>query len=306
MARPVVLVLGSVNMDIVTVSRFPEPGETITSDDFFTAPGGKGANQAVAAARLGADTRMIGRVGGDIFGADLLDSLSSSGVDVSHVLRDEEHSSGLAIINVDPSGQNWIIIVPGANGANGQREVETVQESLVGASALLMQFEIPMEVSLEAARLARARGVRVVLDPAPARPIPAEFYAHVDYLTPNETEASAIVGFPVEDVSSAKRAARELLGRGIGCVVTKMGSQGAFYATRDTSELLPAFQVEAVDTVAAGDAFNAGLAVALAGGKGLRDAVRWGMAAGAIAVTRPGAQQAMPTHHEVEEFLRRV
>jgi len=305
MSRPVVLVLGSVNMDIVTVSRFPEPGETITSDDFFTAPGGKGANQAVAAARLGADTRMIGRVGGDIFGADLLDSLSSSGVDVSHVLRDEEHSSGLAIINVDPSGQNWIIIVPGANGANGQREVETVRESLVGASALLMQFEIPMEVSLEAARLARARGVRVVLDPAPARPIPTEFYAYVDYLTPNETEAAAIVGFPVEDATSAQRAARELLGRGIGCIVIKMGSRGAFYATQDASEFLPAFQVEAVDTVAAGDAFNAGLAVALADSKELRDAVRWGMAAGAIAVTRPGAQQAMPTRHEVEEFLRR-
>ena len=306
MSRPVVLVLGSVNMDIVTVSRFPEPGETITSDDFFTAPGGKGANQAVAAARLGADTKMIGRVGGDIFGADLLKSLSSSGVDVSHVLRDEEHSSGLAIINVDPSGQNWIIIVPGANGANGQREVETVQESLVGASALLMQFEIPMEVSLEAARLARARGVRVVLDPAPARPIPSEFYAYVDYLTPNETEAAAIVGFPVEDAPSAERAAQELLGRGVGCVVIKMGSQGAFYATKDASEFLPAFQVEAVDTVAAGDAFNAGLAVALADGKGLRDAVRWGMAAGAIAVTRPGAQQAMPSRQEVEEFLRRV
>ena len=306
MSRPVVLVLGSVNMDIVTVSRFPEPGETITSNDFFTAPGGKGANQAVAAARLGADTRMIGRVGGDIFGADLLDSLSSSGVDVSHVLRDEEHSSGLAIINVDPSGQNWIIIVPGANGANGQREVETVQESLEEASALLMQFEIPMEVSLEAARLARARGVRVVLDPAPARPIPSEFYAYVDYLTPNETEAAAIVGFPVEDAPSAERAAQELLGRGIECIVIKMGSQGAFYATQDASEFLPAFQVEAVDTVAAGDAFNAGLAVALADGKGLRDAVRWGMAAGAIAVTRPGAQQAMPSRQEVEEFLRRV
>jgi ribokinase len=293
-------------MDIVTVSRFPQPGETITSDDFFTAPGGKGANQAVAAARLGADTRMIGRVGGDIFGADLLDSLSSSGVDVSHVVRDEEHSSGLAIINVDPSGQNWIIIVPGANGANGPREVEMVQEAMEGASALLMQFEIPMEVSLEAARLARARSVPVILDPAPARPIPTEFYSYIDYLTPNETEAAAIVGFPIEDAPSAERAAQELLGRGIGCVVIKMGSQGAFYATQDGSEFLPAFQVEPVDTVAAGDAFNAGLAVALADGKGLRDAVRWGMAAGAIAVTRPGAQQAMPTRHEVEGFLRRV
>jgi ribokinase len=293
-------------MDIVTVSRFPEPGETITSDDFFTAPGGKGANQAVAAARLGADTRMIGRVGGDIFGADLLDSLSSNGVDVSHVLRDEEHSSGLAIINVGPSGQNWIIIVPGANGANGRREMETVQESLEEASALLMQFEIPMEVSLEAARLASARSVPVILDPAPARPIPTDLYRYVDYLTPNEMEAAAIVGFPVEDALSADRAAQELLGRGIGCVVIKMGSQGAFYATQDVSEFLPAFQVEAVDTVAAGDAFNAGLAVAISAGRGLRDAVRWGMAAGAIAVTRPGAQQAMPTRHEVEEFLRRV
>ena len=304
MAQPVVLVLGSVNMDIVTISRFPKPGETITSDGFFTAPGGKGANQAVAAARLGANTRMIGRVGGDIFGADLLDSLSSNGVDVSHVLRDDEHSSGLAIINVDPTGQNWIIIVPGANGANGQREIEAVEGCLEGASALLLQFEIPMDVSLEAARRAKAQGVRVVLDPAPARPIPTEFYEYVDYLTPNETEAAAIVGFHVTDATSAERAAQELLTRGVGCAVIKMGAQGALYATKDTSEFLPAFHVEAVDTVAAGDAFNAALAVALSDGKALRDAVRWAMAAGAIAVTRPGAQQAMPIRQEVDEFLR--
>lgn len=303
MARPVVLVLGSVNMDIVTLSRFPRPGETITSDGFFTAPGGKGANQAVAAARLEADARMIGRVGGDIFGAELLKSLSSAGVNVSSILRDEQHSSGLAIINVDPTGQNWIILVPGANAACGQRELDVLRALLPGASALLLQFEIPVDLSMKAARLAQENGVRVILDPAPARSILPEFYRLVHYLTPNESEAESIVGFPVQDAGSAEKAAHELLRRGAGCAVIKLGARGAFYASGGESGFLPAFKVDAVDTVAAGDAFNAGLAVALSNGKPLRDAVRWGMAAGAIAVTRPGAQQAMPTHREVAEFL---
>jgi len=303
MARPVVLVLGSVNMDIVTMSRFPKPGETITSDSFFTAPGGKGANQAVATARLEVDTRMIGRVGGDIFGADLLKSLSSSGVNVANILRDQDDSSGLAIINVDPAGQNWIILVPGANAACGKRELDVLQTELPGAAALLLQLEIPMDVSMEAAQMARAHGVRVILDPAPAATIPPEFYKLTDYLTPNESEAENIVGFPVQDADSAERAAQELLRRGAGCAVIKLGARGAFYANADSTNLLPAFDVEVVDTVAAGDAFNAGLAVAISDGRPLRDAVRWGMAAGAIAVTRPGAQQAMPTRREVEEFL---
>ena len=305
MVRPTILVLGSINMDIVTVSpRFPEAGETITSDRFFTAPGGKGANQAVAAARLGANTRMIGRVGEDSFGRELLASLSASGVDVSLMHRDKENTSGLAIINVDASAQNRIVLVPGANGACGQREIGALEDSLGGASALLLQLEVPLEVSLEAARRAAARNVRVILDPAPARPIPPDFYRFVDFLTPNETEAHAIVGFPVTDTPSGERAARHLLQLGVGCAVVKMGALGACYATRDTSEFVPAFQVEAVDTVAAGDAFNGGLAVAVAEGRELREAVRWAAGAGVVAVTRPGAQPSMPTRQEVEAFLR--
>jgi len=292
-------------MDIVTVSRrFPEPGETITSDRFFTAPGGKGANQAVATARLGANTRMIGRVGEDSFGRELLESLSASGVDVSLMHRDRENTSGLAIINVDASAQNRIILVPGANGACGRQEIEALEDSLGEASSLLLQLEIPIEVSLEAARHAAARGVRVILDPAPARLIPPEFFRFVDLLTPNETEAQAIVGFPVTDTPSSERAARQLLQLGVGCAVVKMGALGACYAAKDASEFVPAFQVEAVDTVAAGDAFNGALAVALAEGKGLPEAVRWAVAAGAVAVTRAGAQPSMPTRQEVEAFLR--
>jgi ribokinase len=306
MARPIILVLGSINMDIVTTTqRFPEPGETIHSESFFTAPGGKGANQAVAAARLGADTRMIGRVGGDIFGSELQSSLQTNGVDVSLVLRDTKHSSGLAIINLDAAKQNWIILVPGANGACGKREVAVLRGCLPEASALLLQLEIPMDVSLEAARLARSKGVTVILDPAPAKQLPTEFYRLADYLTPNETEAGMLAGFPVTDAASAGRAAHELLARGAGCVVIKLGGLGAYYATRQASEHLPAFKMNVVDTVAAGDAFNAALAVALAEGKALRDAVRWAMAAGAMAVTKPGAQQAMPTRREVESLLKR-
>lgn len=252
---------------------------------------------------MGAKVRMIGRVGSDAFGRQLLESLKGSGVDVSGVGVDCESNSGVAVINVDASAQNRIVQVLGANAACGQPEFEQARIALKDASILMLQLEVPVELSLAIAREAAAKGKIVVLDPAPAKDIPQELYALVDYITPNETEAQALVGFPVDDVPSARKAARKLLGRGVGCAIIKMGGMGVYYTTGEVSECLPAYTVVAVDTVAAGDAFNGALAVALAEGKNLDETMRWAMAAGALAVTKTGAQDSMPTRDELEEFL---
>ena len=304
MSPSTIAVLGGINMDLVTLSpRFPEAGETVLGSRFLTYPGGKGANQAVAAARLGAQVRMIGRVGDDAFGGQLLDSLRSRGVDVSGVGIEPGCGSGVAVINIDASGQNRIVQIPGANGACVEKEVESARAALVEASVLMLQLEVSIEVSLAAAREAGSMNKVVILDPAPARPLAEELYRYCSYITPNETEAQALVGFPVEDGSSARRAAEALLDRGAGCAIIKMGAQGSYYATRGVARRLPAHQVEAVDTVAAGDAFNGALAVALAEGLGLDEAMRWAMAAGALAVTKMGAQDAVPRREEVESLL---
>jgi len=299
-----IVVLGGINIDLVTIApRFPEPGETVVGSRFLTYPGGKGANQAVATARMGAQVRMIGRVGGDAFGGQLLDSLRGNGVDVSGVAIDPGSASGIAVINIDASAQNRIVQILGANHTCGEAEAQRTRSALADASVLMLQLEVPVEVSLAAAREAASMKKAIILDPGPARPLPTEFYSYCSYITPNETEAEALVGFPVVGVSSARRAAKELLDRGVGCAIIKMGSQGAYYATREASKYLPAFPVEAVDTVAAGDAFNGALAMALAEGRGLGEAMRWAMAAGALAVTRVGAQDSMPHRRDVEAFL---
>ena len=208
MPQSSIVVLGGINMDLVAyASRFPEPGETVVGARFLTYPGGKGANQAVAAARLalrgaeglGVKVKMIGRVGGDAFGREMLDSMAAAGVDVTGVAVDLEASSGIAAINIDASGQNRIVQVPGANHVCGQEEVELAGEALVRAAVLMLQLEVPLEVSLAAARQAASQGVAVVLDPGPALPLPAELYGYCSYITPNETEAEALVGFPITD-----------------------------------------------------------------------------------------------------------
>ena len=302
--NPTIVVLGGINMDLVTAtSRFPEAGETVVGTRFLTYPGGKGANQAVAVARLGAAVKMIGRVGDDGFGPQLLDSLRENDVDVSGVGIEPACTSGIAAITIDASGQNRIVQISGANAACGEEEVKRTNAALADTSVLMLQMEVPMEVSLAVAREAASMKKLVILDPAPAVQPPSGFYAYCDYITPNETEAQALVGFPVVDVPSASRAAEELLGRGAACAIIKMGAQGAYYATRGHRHHLPAFLVQAVDTVAAGDAFNAGLAVALAEGRRPEEAMWWAMAAGALATTRTGAQDSMPHREEVEALL---
>lgn len=303
-----VIVFGSINMDLVVQSpRLPVPGETLLGRGFFTAPGGKGANQAVALARLGVPTQIVGRVGGDSFGSELVNSLQIAGVRTEHVLVDGAASSGVAAIAVDDTGENQIIVVPGANGRVDETDVERLLHLLPSASALLLQFEIPISAVESAAQTARSAGVPVILDPAPAQlDVPAELYSLVDIITPNETEAGQMVGFAVNEPDSAAQAADVLLQRGVGTVIVKLGAQGAVCATKEETFFVPAFPVLAVDTVAAGDAFNGGLAAALASGLPLRQAVIWGAAAGALASTKPGAQSSMCDRATFDAFLSSV
>lgn len=299
------VVFGSINMDLIVQSpRLPVPGETLLGRGFFTAPGGKGANQAVALARLGVPTQIVGRVGGDSFGSELVNSLQTAGVRTEHVLVDQAASSGVAAIAVDDTGENQIIVVPGVNGRVDETDVERLRNLLPSACALLLQFEIPMSAVVSAAQTARSVGVPVILDPAPAQlDMPADLYSLVDIITPNETEAGQMVGFPVNEPDSAAQAADVLRHRGVGTAIVKLGAQGAVCATKEETFFVPAFPVLAVDTVAAGDAFNGGLAAALASGLPLRQAVIWGAAAGALASTKVGAQSSMCDRATFDAFL---
>lgn len=298
-----IVVFGSINMDLVArTPRLPAPGETLTGHTFFTAPGGKGANQAVACARLGAPTRMVGRVGDDLFGEQLRASLRAAGVLDDDVLT-TPGPSGVALIAVDDAAENTIVIVPGANGAVGSDDMPRLEQALNGARVLLLQLETPLATVVAAARAARARGITVLLDPAPALPLPDELYALADILTPNESEAATLTGIPVHDEQSAAAAARALLARGVRTVIIKLGARGALTADANGARLWPAFTVTPVDTVAAGDAFNGGLAVALSEGRSFEEAIRWGLAAGALSVTKPGAQPSMPERKELLALL---
>ncbi len=300
------LVFGSINMDLVArTPRLPAPAETITGHAFFTAPGGKGANQAVAAARLGTPTAMIGRVGGDGFGPELCQNLAHLGVDTSAVFVDANVSSGVAIIAVDDNAQNNIIVVPAANGRVGQSDLERLAERLPQVKILLLQLEVPLEATIAAAKLAHAQGVTVILDPAPAQDtLPVDLFNWVDIMTPNEVEATQLLGFKVATPHDARRAGQALLAKGLKTAIIKMGSLGVYYASLESEGFLEAFQVEALDTVAAGDAFNGGLATALIEGHSLPEAIRWGAATGALSATKAGAQPSMPNRAELETFLR--
>jgi ribokinase len=290
-------------MDLVArVPRLPAPGETLRGSDFFTTPGGKGANQAAACARLGAAVAMLGRVGEDVFGGALCAGLQSLHVDASGVLS-TPGPSGVAVIAVDEHAENSIVIIPGANARMDAGDLERLDKALTGADSLLLQLEVPIEAITGAARLARARHVRVILDPAPAAELPEQLYALTDILTPNETECAALVGFPVHDLVQAEHAATVLLQRGVRQVVIKLGAQGAYLHDGNTGRLIPGFKVDAVDTTAAGDAFNGALAVALGKGFSLQDAIRFANAAGALCTTKHGAQASMPTLMDVEVLL---
>jgi ribokinase len=299
-----VTVVGSLNMDlIVRTSRIPEPGETIIGGYFHTAPGGKGANQAVAAARLGAQVSMVGRVGHDTFAGALLDSLSDAGVEHTFVTQDPEAATGVALIVVDDAGQNSIVVASGANMRLSPTDVDAAEAAIASAAVLLLQLESPLETVTGAAKVARAHGVQAILNPAPARSLPATLLSLVDVLIPNESETALLTGMTVRDQAEVEAAATALQGLGVGTVILTLGEQGALLARKDRVEHFPAFNVTPVDTTAAGDAFVGGFAVALAEGKSLAEAVRWGNAAGALATTKLGAQPSLPTRQDLEVLL---
>ncbi len=297
-----IVVVGSLNMDLVVrAPRFAQPGETIAGDLFVTAPGGKGANQAVAARRLGAEVSMVGAVGGDAFGTLLRGQLADEGIDVRHVSARHGQASGVALITIDGSGENTIVIVGGANAMLTPGDVEQAGAVLSAAQVVVLQLEIPPVVVEAAATLARAGGATVVLNAAPALPIPDTLLAAVDVLVVNETELLALA----DDAGTHDEAVGRLRARGVADLVVTLGARGARLLPAAGDPLLvPAHPVEVVDTTAAGDAFVGGLAVALAERRSLIDAVRLGCAAGALAVTRLGAQPSLPHRAAADALLR--
>jgi len=296
MAEPIVTVVGSLNMDLVARSpHIPQPGETIIGGELHTLPGGKGANQAMAAARLGAATAMVGRVGQDAFAPPLLANLAAANIDHTFVQQDAAGATGVALIVVDDAGENSIVVTPGANHQLSPTDVEAAEAVIAGAKVLLLQLEIPLESVIKAAQLAQAHGVTVILNPAPAQSLPAELLNAVDILTPNETETELLTGMPVSNQRDAEAAAAKLRDRGVATVILTLGSKGALLINGDQNILVPSFSITPVDTTAAGDAFMGGMAVALAEGQSLPEAVRWGNAAGALAATKLGAQPSLPS-----------
>jgi ribokinase len=303
---PRILVVGSLVMDFVArAERLPRPGETVLGSTFEMFPGGKGANQAVQAARLGAEVWIVGRVGDDAAGEQLLDGLRRSGVHTEFVRKDTKAGTAACCIHVDARGDNSIVIVPRANLACSRADVDAAFDVLPEADILLCQLEVPLETVEYAVRRARHKHIPVILNPAPVQPLPESLLRQVTYLTPNETEAEQLLGSarsPDSDWPAA--AGRKLLARGPEQVIITLGSAGLCHISKEGCRMMPAFAVEAVDATAAGDAFNGALAMALAEGRPIVEALRAGSAAGALATTRPGAQPSLPWREEFETFLR--
>ena len=307
--KPAIVVVGSLNMDfVVGVRELPAPGETVLGSNFQMFPGGKGANQAVAAARLGGQSvgvRMIGRVGYDLFADHLKASLAAAGVDVTAVHATKTQATGVALISVDRAGQNSIVVASGANGELAAGDVEAMRPVFLGARLALFQLETPLSTVAGALALARYEGLTTILDPAPAQPLPAELMTEVDILTPNESEALGLLGRPPARVSptEAIEIAEALRRMGPRTVIVKLGDQGCLAHDGAAPTHVAGFAVEVRDTTAAGDTFNAALAVSLAEGASMAHALRFANASAAISVTRAGAQASAPSRREVDAFL---
>ena len=295
-----IVVVGSINTDmVVRVPRLPGAGETVLGSDFRQLAGGKGANQAVAAARAGGMVAMVGCVGGDQRGRDAVEGLRGDGVEVSQIHRLSTAASGVALIVVDAGGQNSIAVAPGANARLTPAIVRQAEPLIAAAEVVLVQLEVPLDAVVETASIAAGHGVRVILDPAPAQPLPDALWRHLALITPNVTEAAALTGREIRDQADARAVAGILLERGVESAIVTLGADGVLVATRQTKTMIAGLAVEAVDTTAAGDTFAGALAARLAEGADLLDASRFANAAAAMAVTRMGAQSSVPTRDEI-------
>ncbi len=301
MTHPKVVVVGSSNTDmVVRTEHLPLPGETVLGGKFVMTAGGKGANQAVAAARLGAEVSFVARLGRDLFGDQALANYQAEGINTRYIARDDDETSGVALIVVDHAAENIIAVAPGANGRLSPDDVRAAEPAIKAADGLLLQLEIPLETVRTAIDLARRHHVRVILNPAPARSLSADILRGVDVITPNASEAARLAG---NSVYQAEEVLPMLQASGPSSVIVTLGARGCEVLTGSTPQHVPGFHVEAVDTTGAGDCFNGALAVALARGWTVIDAARYANAASALAVARLGAQTSMPTGEEVQHFL---
>ncbi len=297
-----IVVLGSFNMDLVAyIPRFPRPGESILGSRYLNTPGGKGSNQAVAAARLGADVTYVGRIGTDAFGDQAIEAWEHEHINTRYVVRDRKNATGVSLIYVAEAGSdNTIACVPGANMALSRMDVDAAAEAIARAEVVLAQLENPLETTAYALRLGRMSGARTILNPAPAAPVLPDLLAGADFITPNETELELLTGGPYADPAAA---ARHLMVDDRQTIIVTLSDKGALIVTRDSEEHIPAYAVNVVDSTGAGDAFSAGLAVALAEGRETPDAVRFANATAALCVTRPGTAQSMPSREALDVFL---
>ena len=300
-----IVVVGSSNTDmIIKTPSLPRAGETVLGGEFSMAAGGKGANQAVAAARAGGNVTLIACLGEDIFGEQALEGFVGDGINVEHIFRDSDTPSGIALIFVDEGGENSIAVASGANARLMPRHIEQAEEAIASADILVMQLETPIETVNAVAVLAASHDVKVILNPAPARPLEGEILRHVSILTPNETEAVMLTGIRIRNGKGAEKAAGALLNMGVDAALITMGAGGAYLATPDSGEMVTGYGVRSVDTTGAGDVFNGALATALAEGRTLLEAARFANAAAALSVTKLGAQPSVPHRKEIDYFLK--
>lgn len=304
MSKPKITVIGSSNTDLVAkVPRIPAPGETILGAEFIIAAGGKGANQAVAAARLGSEVTFIAKVGADDFGDRALENFKHDGIVTDFVFRSEEAPTGVALIFVDEEGENTIAVAEGANAGLSPEEVTQAKASIVSADIVLLQLEIPMPTVEQAVFIASKANVPIILNPAPAQPVPASLFEKITFLTPNENEAALLTGMPIEDETSALEAGKELLKSGVLNVIVTLGNLGAMLVNNKKASRIPTRKIDAVDTTGAGDVFNGALAFAIASGRDIEAAIKFANAAAALACTKMGAQPSIPTIDEVTQFI---
>ena len=296
-------VVGSSNMDLVIkTERIPRPGETILGGEFVMIAGGKGANQAVAAARLGAQVNFIARVGNDAFGTSMLENFARDGINSDYVVKDQSKASGVATITVDSNGENSIVVAPGANAALTPADVEAAEKVIAESDSLLLQLEVPLETVIRAAELARKHGTRVILDPAPAQKLPDNLLKLVDILTPNESEAELLTGIAGDSEETARKQAESLSSSGVCCVLVTRGASGSLLYDGKEFKSFSALKVKSVDSTAAGDCFNGALAAALSEGKSIDQSIAFASRAAACSTTRLGAQDSLPGKFEMEHF----